>query len=434
MKANCPALFISGIASGQGKTTITAALARYHTNQGRHVRVFKTGPDYLDPKILEIACGHPVEQLDLWMAGKAYCGEQLYLAAKEADLILVEGAMGLLDGDPSSADLAAMFGIPVAVVINAKGMAQTIAPLAYGLANYRKDFEFAGMIANNLGSERHADLIKEAIPDDIPILATLFRDERVVLPERHLGLVEPEDQDDLVQRLDAAAEWIAASDLAKLPKPIEFEIHQTLSPEPLLKGKTIAIAKDGAFSFIYAVNIRLLESMGAELVYFSPLNDEAVPTADAVWLPGGYPELHVKKLSINSMAKASIEQHYLSGKPMLAECGGMLYLQETLTNINGEPYPMTGLIPGHGALKQKRGCQGMQTAVLPEGDVRAHAHHRVRSEGTIEPIAHGRRQRHPAPGEAIYRSKGLTASFLHLFFPSNPEAIAMIFNGEMIDA
>ena len=142
--AHCPALFLAAPASGQGKTTITAALARYHKDLGRNVRVFKMGPDYLDPQILEQASGQPVTQLDLWMAGTEYCRHQFYLAAQTADLILVEGAMGLFDGEPSSADLASTFNIPVALVMDVKGMAQTAAAVALGLANFRDDVNFTG--------------------------------------------------------------------------------------------------------------------------------------------------------------------------------------------------------------------------------------------------------------------------------------------------
>ena len=155
-KCSVPALFLAAPASGQGKTTITAALARYFTNQGKVVRVFKTGPDYLDPQILAQASGQPVVQLDLWMAGEAWCQQQLFVAAQVADVILIEGAMGMFDGDPSSADLAARFNIPIAMVMDVKGMAQTAAAIATGLARYRDDYQTLGLIANNCSTARHA--------------------------------------------------------------------------------------------------------------------------------------------------------------------------------------------------------------------------------------------------------------------------------------
>jgi len=438
---HCPALFLTAPASNQGKTTITAALARYFTNQGKCVRVFKTGPDYLDPQILAQASKQPVEQLDIWMAGEEYCQNKLYQAAQEADLILVEGAMGMFDGDPSSADLAARFGIPMAIVMDVKGMAQTAAALATGLANFRDDVTVSGLIANRCGSERHAELIRDALPESLPLLATLKRDENITLPERHLGLVQANEvKDELEERFEAAVEWLKETNdkgLLSLPKAVPFYPVESLSiqsdsqgTESLLEGKTIAIAQDAAFSFIYDANIKALTKMGANVVFFSPLKDDVLPSADALWLPGGYPELHAKALSENTNMQHAIQAFFETGKGILAECGGMLYSLNDLTDLNENCYPMLGILEGQGAMRGKRGCQGMQTAVVPQGEIRGHAHHRSRSANTPEPVGFGRRQRHPAPGEAIYQSKGLTASYLHLFFPSNLEATAALFLGE----
>lgn len=429
--AFCPALFFSAPASGQGKTTITAALARLLSRQGKVVKVFKTGPDYLDPQILRQASGHDVVQLDLWMAGENYCQQKFHEAALTADLILVEGAMGLFDGEPSSADLAARFGIPMVIVMDVKGMAQTAAAIAMGLANFRDDVNVIGMIANNCGTERHRQLIEDALTGDVKLIANLPRSEAVALPERHLGLVQASEvADELEQRFAAGADWLEAAgvlDAVQNLAPIEFKSAQAFTVKPLLAGVRIAVARDQAFSFIYQANVELLNSMGADLSYFSPLKDTTVPDADAMWLPGGYPELHARQLSANKPMLAALKQFRNQDKPVLAECGGFLYCMETLTDLDGDEYPMVGILKGQGAMRGKRGCQGMQAAPLPEGEVRAHAHHRSRSANTIEPIAHGKRQRHPAPGEAIYRDRGVTASYLHLFFPSNPEAVAQLF-------
>lgn len=427
---HCPALFISAIASGQGKTTITAGLARYFRNQGKRIFVFKTGPDYLDPLILEKASGNPVEQIDLWMMGEDECRQLLYQVAQQADLILVEGVMGMFDGAPSGADLAARFNLPVAAVIDARSMAQTFGAIAQGLAHYRDDIFFAGAIANATGSQRHRELIQNSMPNDIELLACLPRQDDMVLPHRHLGLIKPDEIDDMEQRLDNIANVIAESSLANvvLPKvtfqPIASQAQPTGSE---LHDVSIAIAKDAAFSFIYAGNIRLLKSLGATLRYFSPLHDELIPDCDVLWLPGGYPELHLTSLQNNSTMHDSIRQHYTAGKTILAECGGMLYVQETLTDLAGNTANMLGLIAGNGIIRERGGCQGMQSAPLPEGEIRGHAHHRSKSEGTLPAIAYGKRAKHPAPGEKIIRSKGLTASYLHLYFPSNPQAVIRLF-------
>ena len=426
--AHCPALFLAAPASGQGKTTITAALARYHRDLGRKVQVFKMGPDYLDPQILEQASGQPVTQLDLWMAGAEYCRHQFYLAAQQSDLILVEGAMGVFDGEPSSADLAATFNIPVALVIDVKGMAQTAAAVALGLANFRNDVEFCGLIANNCGTERHAQLIRDALDGRMPLLANLARDPEVSLPERHLGLVQAHEvREELEHRFNLGKAWLGEQAICDLPAAVAFASQDIAAPQKLLAGTKIGIARDAAFSFIYSANTRLLEAMGAELSYFSPLNDQHLPAVDSLWFAGGYPELHAKKLAENSSMLEDIRNFNAHNKPILAECGGFLYCLENLTDLDDITYKMTGILAGQGAMRGKRGCQGMQAAMLPEGEVRAHAHHRSRSQNTPEPIAHGQRQRHPAPGEAIYRQRGLTASYLHLFFPSNPQAVAQLF-------
>lgn len=436
----CVALFIAAPASGQGKTTITAAIARYFSNQGKVVRVFKTGPDYLDPQILAQASYGHVEQLDMWMAGEAYCQQKLYEAALEADLILVEGAMGLFDGQPSSADLAARFNIPIAIVMDVKGMAQTAGAIAIGLANYRDDYSCFGLIANNCSSDRHAQLIREALSDKLPLLACLKKDENIALPERHLGLVQASEvTEQLEEKFTLGCRWLedgvqradASSPLLTLPSSVDFYSAEVAKVDTLLAGKTIAIARDRAFSFIYQANIRLLQEMGATLVYFSPLNDKQLPLADALWLPGGYPELYAQQLAENSDLQTQIKAFYQAGKPMLAECGGFLYCLEELIDLDQQHHTMVGLLAGHGSMSGKRGCQGMQKAILPEGEIHGHAHHRSRAIMNMDAMGYGQRQRHPAPGEPIYRDKKLTASYLHLFFPSNPALIAHLFCGQL---
>ena len=443
-KASCPALFLAAPASGQGKTTITAAIARYFSNQGKIVRVFKTGPDYLDPQILAQASNCHVEQLDMWMAGEDYCQQKLFEAAQQADLILVEGAMGLFDGEPSSADLAARFHIPIAIVMDVKGMAQTAGAIAIGLANYRDPddtgYQCCGLIANNCSTDRHAQLIREALSNKLPLLACLKKDEEIALPARHLGLVQAaEVYDELEAKFSLACDWLSAgvarananSPLLSLPAPVDFYDTALSSIAPLLAGKTIAIARDRAFSFIYQANTHLLTQMGATLSYFSPLIDTQLPDADALWLPGGYPELYAAQLAKNLSLHTQITQFHHAQKPILAECGGFLYCLNALVDLDQKQHQMVGLLAGQGSMSGKRGCQGMQKALLPEGEIHAHAHHRSRAIMEIDAIGYGQRQRHAAPGEAIYRAQNLTASYLHLFFPSNPQLIADLFTGNL---
>ncbi len=426
--ASCPALFIGAPASGEGKTTFTAALARYHRNQGLRVTVFKTGPDYLDPLVLAQASGRPAIQLDIWMAGEEACKELLFEAAKNSDLILVEGVMGLFDGKPSGADHAEIFDLPVAVLIKSGKMAQTFGAVAFGLVKYRPALNIYGVIANGVASVRHRDLITDSIPSDIKLLGCVPKQPDVALPERHLGLVNPSEIDDIELRLDALAKSLEGTELTVLPPTVSFKKAHLTDVPSLLSGKTIGIAKDEAFSFIYDANVRTLEAMGATIAYFSPIHDNVIPSVDAIWFPGGYPELYLDQLAKNTRMMSALKALQETNTPMLAECGGMLYLQKTFTDIDGNKTPMAGIFPGNGFMRPKGGCHGMQTAPLPEGDFRGHAHHRTASDCELEPIAHGKRITHPSPGEPIYRYKSLTASYLHLYFSSNIPAIAKLFS------
>ena len=241
----CPALLVAGIASGQGKTTVTAALARFHARQGKRVRVFKTGPDFLDPMVLAAASGATVENIDLWMVGGGRSRALLHQAAGEADLILIEGAMGLYDGDPSSADLARAFGVPVAAVIDASAMAQTFGALAKGLKTYA-DVPFAGVVANRVASSGHGTMLRDSLPPDVPLLASLAR-SRDSLPERHLGLVQASELPDLMQRLDAIADLVPDGGLTGLPPAVRFPPHAQTAPPRLLDGVNVAVARGRGF-------------------------------------------------------------------------------------------------------------------------------------------------------------------------------------------
>ncbi|WPL17399.1 Cobyrinic acid A,C-diamide synthase [Thiorhodovibrio winogradskyi] len=425
----CPALFLSATSSGQGKTTLTAALARHHRRAGRRVRVFKVGPDFLDPMILAHASGAEVEPLDLWMVGEACCQRLLHEAAAEADLILVEGAMGLFDGNPSGADLAERFGLPVAVLIDARGMGQTFGALALGLACYRPGLRLAGVIANRVGSERHKEMIRAGLSENIPLLGALPRFDDAALPSRHLGLVQAEEIADLDHRLDAASCRLADTALADLPPAVSFAPLSPESPPPLtprLAGQRIAVARDAAFSFLYAANLRLLQSLGAELMFFSPLHDPGV-AADAIYLPGGYPELHLERLAANRSMHASLRAHIEAGKPLYAECGGMLSLLETLTDKQGHGAQLSGLLPGHGRLQPRLAGLGMQSLATPAGELRGHSFHHSTMDSSLIPSTYGIRQRDGGRGEPVYRHGSLTASYLHLYFPSAPDAAAAFF-------
>ncbi|HEB55016.1 MAG TPA: cobyrinate a,c-diamide synthase [Gammaproteobacteria bacterium] len=424
---HCPALLISAPASGQGKTTITAALARFYRQQGKKVRVFKTGPDFLDPMILEQAAGQPVYQLDLWMGGEQHCRQLLYKAAVDADLILIEGVMGLFDGTSSSADLAELFGIPVLAIIDSTAMAQTFGALAYGLAHYRPALPFAGVMANRVASAGHADMLKESLPEDVACLGMLTRDSCFELPSRHLGLLQAKEIVDLDRRIEQAAQALVDNGFNYQPAPIRFEQPDLAAPAADLGGIRIAVARDSAFGFVYRANLELLQDMGAELCFFSPLKDRSLPQADSLYLPGGYPELHLQQLAQNRPMHEAIRSHHEAGKPTLAECGGMLYLFDSLTDKEGRCADMIGLLPGHARMQPRLANLGLQSVELAKGVLHGHTFHHSQLETDLEPLTLSKSSRKHGRAEAVYRQQGLHASYLHLYFPSNPQASASLF-------
>ncbi|SIT48089.1 Cobyrinic acid A,C-diamide synthase [Paraburkholderia piptadeniae] len=428
----CPALFISAPASGQGKTTITAALARHHRRMGRNVRVFKTGPDFLDPMILARASGSSVLSLDLWMVGERACRALLAEAARDADLILIEGVMGLFDGTPSSADLAAKFNVPVAAVISAKAMAQTFGAVAFGLARFRPDVPFHGVFANRVGSARHAQMLEESLPTDLKMLGYLSSTDAIELPDRHLGLLQAEEIGDLDARLDRAADALASTALAQLPPVVTFDEPAHEAPLPrLLDGMHIAVARDAAFAFIYPANVQLLEALGARVTYFSPLADEPVPVdASALYLPGGYPELHAPTLAANARSAASVRAHAAADKTIVAECGGLLYLLDSVTDTQGVTTPMLGLLPGHAAMQTRFTALGMQQIDdSVHGTMTGHTFHYSRVSTPLAPVRHATRAQSDAPGEAVYRQGSIVATYMHGYWPSNPAFAAALFHG-----
>ena len=426
MTKHCPAILISAPASGQGKTTVTAALAYFYRQQNLNVRVFKTGPDFIDPQILAFASGHPVYQLDLWMMGETHCRELLYRAACDADVILIEGVMGLFDGESSSAKLAQTLGVPVAVVIDAKGMAQTFAAIAFGLANYQPDLPFAGVIANNVGSESHAKLLADSLPENLPLLAVLPKSAEIGLPSRHLGLWQANEISDLETRLQKAADLL--TQFTPKPPAVEFNALEMPPIPKLLAGKTIAVSRDAAFSFLYQANLDCLREMGAELCFFSPLSDSELPDVDSVYLCGGYPELHLQTLENNHSMKRTLQNHYHANKPIYAECGGFLYLLETLIDKDGQQGEMVGLLNGVARLQKRLVNLGMHRLNLENGEIRGHSFHHSQVETTLKPFAISEPQSARKQPENFYSQGSIQASYLHLYFPFNPQLAAGFFS------
>ncbi len=423
---DCPAILVAAPASGQGKTTVVAALARLFARQGKRVRVFKCGPDFLDPQIHALASGAPVYNLDLGMCGEADARWRLATAADEAELIIVEGVMGLFDGQPSSADIATLFGIPVMAVIDARAMAQTFGAVAHGLASFRPGLPFSGVLANRTGSPGHVAMLRDALPPGMRWYGALPRDAEATLPERHLGLLQAAEIPDLVARLDRFADALAQTGAGELPAAVGFAPAAKPVLPPLLAGRRIAIARDTAYGFIYPANLDTLRDLGAELCFFSPLAGDALPVADAVWLPGGYPELHGERLAARQDLWQALGAFVAGGGPVLAECGGMMSLFDTVVDKAGQAHAFAGLLPGRAVLQARLAALGTEWVDLPEGRLSGHTYHHSRTETALQPLVHARRA-DGRPGEAVYRHGRLTASYVHLYFPSNPQAVAALF-------
>ncbi|ARU05063.1 hypothetical protein CCO03_10505 [Comamonas serinivorans] len=552
--SDCIALLIAAPASGQGKTSVTAGLARLLRDRGWRVRAFKWGPDFLDPSWLATASGQPVDNLDLAMGGEHDVRERLARAAAEADVLLIESAMGLFDGARSAADLAERLALPILLVMDASHMAESFGALAAGLVRHRPGLRFAGVLANRVGSPRHAELLQRGLQaaglQDL-WLGAIGR-QPLALPSRHLGLIAASDVDDADAKLARLAQAVAETELGAAlpwassganglrndpleaealghagdaraqqpdapmaptarrlqamparPRPVRFgrrgaalarvlrrggrsrpaSLRTSLnrpsaaptqrlaalarplgaatapgaSPQParqplwtrwrvhiappaprplppLLAGVRIAVAHDAAFAFVYPANLACLRQLGAEVALFSPLAGDALPPCDAVWLPGGYPELHAQALGQQQALRQQLAEHVAHGKPVWAECGGMLALAEQLHwPSRALALPLWGLLPATVTQHDRLQGLGMQAWRGPHGLLRGHGFHHASFATELVPQAHTHRLLseatvdEQAPLEAIYRHGSIQASFFHAWFPSNPHATAALF-------
>jgi cobyrinic acid a,c-diamide synthase len=348
---------IAAPASGAGKTTLTAGLLRALERRGVRARAAKSGPDYIDPGFHAAAGRGRGPNLDSWAMPGPLLDALLADAARDVDLVLIEGAMGLFDGIPGNpghsgavSDLAERYGVPVVVVLDVSAQAQTAAAVLRGLASHRAGVNVAGAVLNRVASDRHRDMVVEAMDGlGIPLLGALPRDPSLALPSRHLGLVQASEHAELhvlLERLaDAIERHLDLDLLLSLAHPLELDAP--LAPVALAPpGRRIALASDAAFSFIYPHLLSAWRAAGAEIERFSPLADEAPPEAcDACWLPGGYPELHAGMLAAARAFRDGLRR-FARTRPVHGECGGYMVLGETLEDADGVRHEMTALL-GH---------------------------------------------------------------------------------------
>lgn len=367
-----PRLLLAAPMSGSGKTTITAGLIAALAARGLTVAPFKCGPDYIDPGYHALAAGRPCHNLDAWLIPSQQLAGVLARRGAGADLALIEGVMGLFDGyagdddTGSSAHVARLTGTPVVIVLDVRAMARTAAALVAGLRDFDPRVRVAGVILNRTGSPRHAQLVTTAITESLglPVLGALQRDDAIVLPERHLGLiptVEPGRWQhwltEVRARVEAGVDLDRLLELARTAPALAGETRGgddlvTPSPRhPPSRPPTIAVARDEAFSFLYEENLDLLRAAGAAVVSFSPLRDASLPAGTgALYLGGGFPELYAAGLSNNTAMRAAICAAAARGLPIYAECGGLMYLTEAVVDGAGASYPLLGLLPGRSVM------------------------------------------------------------------------------------
>lgn len=369
-------ILVSAPASGTGKTTVMLGLLRALSEDGLVVQPFKSGPDYIDPAFHRAAAGRASFNLDTWAMGPGLLGA-IAAQAEGADLVVAEGSMGLYDGvafagatgHGSSAETAALMGWPVVLVVDVSGQAQSAAAVALGFKAFRPDLPFAGVILNRCASPRHERLARLGMEEaGIPVLGVLPRRGDLVLPERHLGLVQAVEHPDLEVAIAGYAAFLRAHvDLAAIVAAAEggLKTHPTaLRVTP--PAQRIALAQDAAFSFAYPHLVEGWRRAGAEILPFSPLADEPPPEADLVWLPGGYPELHAGVLAGAERFRAGLRRH-AEGKPVHGECGGYMALGEALVDKAGVRHRMAGLLGLATSYEKRKMHLGYRRAELVAG-------------------------------------------------------------------
>ena len=432
---------IAGTSSGAGKTTVACGLIGALRARGRRVQGFKVGPDYIDPTYHALASGRPGRNLDAFLSAPDLIAPLVRHGAANADIAVIEGVMGLFDGASGRGELAStghvakLVEAPVILVVDAASMARSAAAIVLGYRSFDPDIDVAGVIFNHVGSDHHEELLREAVAGiGVPVLGALRRDERIAVPERHLGLV-PADEREAHTRsaLDALADAVArytdVEAIERLARAAPDAPGPTWSPEPAdgpqANGGRIAIARGPAFSFHYQENLELLTAAGAELVGFDPISDPVLPErTDALVLAGGFPEVFGAELEANAPMRAAVAAFAASGRPVLAECGGLLYL---CADLDGRA--MCGVLPARGrmagrlSLGYREAVAATATPWLDAGErVRGHEFH----YSVVEPIHEGAPPAWTLSARGAERPEGVVAgaiqaSYLHVHWAAHPD-------------
>jgi cobyrinic acid a,c-diamide synthase len=434
-----PRIVVAGTSSGAGKTTIACGLIGALRARGLQVQGFKVGPDYIDPSYHALASGRPGRNLDAFLSGPDLIAPLVRHGGAGADVAVVEGVMGLFDGASGRGELAStghvakLLEAPVLLVIDAASMARSAAAIVHGYRTFDPEIDVAGVIFNKVGSETHEQLLREAVePLGVPVVGAVRRDERVSAPERHLGLVPAAERE---ANTRAALEALTGSILSSVDLDAVLALAQAApasagpawSPEPdgePAAGARIAIARGPAFSFHYEENLELLAAAGAELVAFDPLADEALPEqAGALVLAGGFPEVFGAELAANEPLRRSVGEFAASGRPVLAECGGLLYLCREL-----DGHEMCGAIPARASMTERltlgyrEATAETLTPWLDDGEtVRGHEFHYSQVELDGEPSPAWRLRSRAMERSEGYAAGALQASYLHVHWAAHPQ-------------
>jgi cobyrinic acid a,c-diamide synthase len=434
-----PGLIIAAPRSGAGKTTVTLGLLRAFRRRGFGVQPFKCGPDYIDPAFHEIAAGRSSYNLDSWAMAEELIATLATKVSAGADICIAEGVMGLFDGaaargqsgSGATADLVSLLGWPVVLVLDVTGQTETAAAVALGCARYRDDVDIAGVILNRVASDRHFSMVAPAFERiKMQVFGAIVREDRLALPERHLGLIQAQEIAAVDERLDVLADIIGAAvdvdAVRQSARPAKIAIRDEPSDRTLLRppGQRIALAQDRAFSFIYPHLIRQWRLAGAEIIPFSPLADEAPDAAaDAVWLPGGYPELHAGVVASAHGFRTGLQKLAHRSVPIHGECGGYMVLGRGLEDADGNRHEMTGLLGLETSFANRRLHLGYRRARLraacslgAEGtEVLGHEFHYARTvSASGDPLVDCRDAVGAEVPEQGVRQGSITGTFFHV--------------------
>ncbi|SHE69812.1 cobyrinate a,c-diamide synthase [Vibrio gazogenes] len=443
------AFLIGGTSSGSGKTTLTLGLLHAFRRKGLSVQPFKVGPDYIDTAWHSRVAGTSSRNLDEFMLPQAMLLNTFYQRVAQVDVAIIEGVMGLYDGygiDPhycSSAGMAKKLACPVILVIDGKAVSTSAAATVLGFQQFDPSLNIAGVILNQVNSDGHFDLLKTAIEryTDIPVIGRLPHLKAIELPSRHLGLITAHEQanyddawdqlaDQIEQHLDLDL-LLQLSALPPVPVP-DDTLAQALKGQG--NGLTLAMAYDDAFNFYYQDNLDLLAASGVRVVRFSPLQDEILPDADLIYIGGGFPELYAEQLSANQPMLAALKRAHEQGVAIYAECGGLMYLGESLIDQAGQQYPMSGIFQGYStmttSLKRFGYCQvtANQDVLIASQDevIRGHEFHYSEFTTDLVPVFTCTKER---DGQVLqrwqggYQVKNTLASYLHVHFGQNPDLL-----------